>query len=126
MLNALRKEDDLLYISLGTQSLPNAILNSANNDKYVFFSNRSDYAQQINEIANLKAFSLQQQPGMKKWVYHYYESLFRVKQLYINIHKITDETTLDEFKIYLKEIDVGYDEIYENNQLVLKTNENIF
>lgn len=49
----------------------------------------------------------------------------RLKQVYINKNKITENTNYDEFKDYLKQIKVEYKEEYKDNQKILLLNSNV-
>ena len=49
----------------------------------------------------------------------------RLKQVYINKNKITENTNYDEFKDYLKQIKVEYEEECKDNQKILLINNNI-
>lgn len=49
----------------------------------------------------------------------------RLKQVYINKNKITENTNYDEFKDYLKQIKVEYEEEYKDNQKILLLNSNV-
>ena len=49
----------------------------------------------------------------------------RLKQVYINKNKITENTNYDEFKGYLKQIKVEYKEEYKDNQKILLLNSNV-
>ena len=49
----------------------------------------------------------------------------RLKQVYINKNKITENTNYDEFKNYLKQIKVEYKEECKDNQKILLINNNV-
>ena len=49
----------------------------------------------------------------------------RLKQVYINKNKITENTNYDEFKDYLKQIKVEYKEECKDNQKILLINNNV-
>lgn len=96
------------------------------------------YETVLGSLKNYRSYELDKYSGSFAIYYGGVELLFdnyklclvqyeisRVLQLYINKNKITESTSIDNFKGYLNEINVSYLEEEKDGQKILMTNHNV-
>ena len=86
---------------------PQVYLISKEDESYGVYSQGIEYLFDMNELCLIQF------------------EIDRLKQVYINKNKITENTNYDEFKDYLKQIKVEYEEECKDNQKILLINNNI-
>ena len=86
---------------------PQVYLISKEDESYGVYSQGIEYLFDMNELCLIQF------------------EIDRLKQVYINKNKITENTNYDEFKDYLKQIKVEYKEEYKDNQKILLLNSNV-
>ena len=86
---------------------PQVYLISKEDESYGVYSQGIEYLFDMNELCLIQF------------------EIDRLKQVYINKNKITENTNYDEFKDYLKQIKVEYEEECKDNQKILLINNNV-
>ncbi|SET59367.1 hypothetical protein [Thorsellia anophelis] len=93
-----------LDVVISKLAYPKVCLISKENELYAVYSQGVEYLFDMNKLCLIQF------------------EISRIKQVYINQNKITKNTTYDEFKDYLKQIQLKYEEDYRDNQKILLIN----